>query len=181
LIAVKLRIDDITAEEREISFVEPEQDINRIIGAGPVQEYHVTKPVNVTLSFYRAGTELFLKGEVAAMTTAVCARCVEEFTAPIRRPFRCVLAPKVVGYDEQADLRADDLEFSIYEGDEIDLAPVIREQVLLALTARPICREDCRGLCPRCGTNLNEGGCGCQAKVNDSPLSVLHTLKVSRN
>ena len=90
---MKLRIDDITAEEREISFVEPEQDINRIIGAGPVQEYHVTKPVNVTLSFYRAGTELFLKGEVAAMTTAVQSGRISQ--ERLRQSLRRIIALKV--------------------------------------------------------------------------------------
>jgi uncharacterized protein len=180
-IAVKLRVDDITAEAREHSFAEPEQEINRALDQGAVREYRIGAPIQVSISCYRAGTELFLSGQVEAIATASCARCAEEFSAATQRPFRYVLAPKSLGYnDEQADLRADDLEFSLYEGDEVDLAPLIREQVLLALAARPLCREDCRGLCPRCGANLNEGECGCRTEAGDSRLSVLRTIKAGR-
>jgi uncharacterized protein len=179
--AVKLRVDDITSEAREISFAEPEQEINRTLGHGPVREYQLAAPVQVALSYYRAGTDLFVAGEVAARTTASCARCAEEFPAIRRRPFRYVLAPQVIGYDNEPDLRADDLEFTLYEGDEIDLTPLVREQVLLALTDRPLCREDCRGLCARCGENLNVHECGCQLERFDPRLAVLRSLKVGRS
>jgi len=180
--AVKLRVDDITAEAREISFAEPEQEINRTLSQGPVCEYHLAAPIQVALSYYRAGTELFITGELEADTIATCARCAEEFPVVRRRPFRYVLAPKAVGYDnDDADLRADDLEFSLYEGDEIDLMPLIREQVLLALTDRPVCREDCRGLCARCGENMNQRECGCQIERFDPRLAVLRSLKAGRS
>jgi uncharacterized protein len=51
---------------------------------------------------------------------------------------------------------------------------------LLALTERPLCRDECRGLCPRCGTNLNERDCGCTTEANDPRLAVLRNLKVAR-
>ena len=179
---MKLRVDDITAEERELSFAEPEQEINRILNQGAVREYRIAAPIRVSISYYRAGTELFLSGEVDALAIASCARCAEEFSAANRRSFRYVLAPKALGYggDAQSDLRADDLEFSLYEGDEVDLTPLVREQVLLALAERPLCRDDCRGLCPRCGANLNEGACGCRTETDDPRLSVLRTIKVGR-
>jgi uncharacterized protein len=176
---VKLRIDDITAEAREIFFAEPEHEINRALSQGAVREYHLVSSVQVALSYYRAGSELFLSGRADDVVKASCARCVEEFTQTSSRAFRYVLAPKSMGYDE-TDPRAEDLEFSLYDGDEVDLAPLIREQVLLALTARPLCREDCRGLCPRCGANLNEGECGCRAETGDPRLAVLRTIKVGR-
>jgi uncharacterized protein len=179
--AVKLRVDDITAEAREISFAEPEQEINRIVSQGPVREYQVAAPVDVALSYYRAGTDLFISGEVAVQTTASCARCTEDFPATRRRPFRYVLAPKVIGYDNDSDLRADDIEFTLYEGDEVDLTPLIREQLLLALADRPLCREDCRGLCARCGENLNQRECGCQSDRFDPRMAVLRSLKAGRS
>lgn len=180
-IAVKLRVDDITAEARELSFAEPEHEINRALDLGAAREYHLDAPVQVTISYYRAGTELFLSGSIDTVATAACARCAEEFSAANRRPFRYVLAPKSLGYgDDEANLNADDLEFSLYDGDEVDLTPLIREQVLLALAARPLCREDCRGLCPRCGANLNEGDCGCPAETSDPRLAVMRKIKVGR-
>jgi uncharacterized protein len=178
--AMKLRVDDITAESRELAFAEPENEINRTLASGPTVEYSLTAPVVVELSFYRAGTEVFLSGAVEAAVNANCARCVEEFATSRGRPFRYVLAPKAIGYDGDNDLRGEDLEFSLYEGDHVDLTPLVREQVLLALAERPLCREDCLGLCPRCGANRNEGDCACLPEGADPRLAVLRTLKVGR-
>jgi uncharacterized protein len=177
---VKLRLDDITAEAKEISFAEPESEINRILGQGPVREYHVEGPIAVSVSYYRAGTDLFFAGEIGARTGAACARCAEEFDASATSPFRFVLAPKAVGPANEHNLKVDDLEFSLYDGDEIDLSPLIREQLILSLPTRPLCREDCRGLCPQCGINLNRETCGCREVRLDSRLAALRALKVSR-
>jgi uncharacterized protein len=178
--SVKLRIDDITAEEREVSFAAPEQEINRALARGALHEYFVKAPLLVSLSYYRAGTEIFVSGILEAATTATCSRCAEEFDLPSRRRFRYVLAPKAINEHNDFALRAEDLEFAFYQGDEIDLTPLIREQVLLALAERPLCREECRGLCPQCGANLNEGGCACIIGGLDPRLAVLRNLKVDR-
>lgn len=178
---MKLRVDDITAESRNLSVAEPEQEINRALAKGPISEYQLIRPAQVELAYYRAGTELFVQGAVEAATRASCARCAEDFTTTARRAFRYVLAPRSLGDPEsEASLRQEDLEFTLYDGDEIDLSPLIREQVLLALAERPLCREDCAGLCARCGADLNLGRCACRVESDDPRLAVLRTLKVSR-
>lgn len=177
---MKLRVDDITAEARDLSFVEPEQEINRTVDRGPMREYRLREPIGVKVSYYRAGTEVFLTGEVSASAAASCARCAEEFVAASRRQFRYVMTPKAAGYDKETDLCADDLKFSLYEGEGIDLTPLVREQVLLALADRPLCREECKGLCPHCGSNLNESDCGCTSAARDPRLAVLRTIKAGR-
>ena len=178
---MKLRVDDITAEAKELSFSEPEADINRILEKGPLTEFRIEEPIGVNVSYYRAGTELFFEGGLHATTTAICARCAEEFAAPSDRDFRFVLAPKSIGFDDDKDLRDEDLEFSLYDGDQIDLSPLIREQFLLSLPTRPLCREDCRGLCPKCGINLNDGKCSCSEETADPRLAPLRNLKVGRS
>ena len=178
--AVKLRIQDIMAEAREISFLEPEAEINRLLGLGATREYRLEGPVGVVLEHYRAGTELFLAGEITAASVAQCARCAEEFVGPNHRSFRYVLAPRSIGYDKKADLSAEDLEFSLYDGEDVDLTPLILEQTLLALPTRPLCREDCRGLCPQCGVNRNDHQCACASPASDPRLAVLSSLKLRR-
>jgi uncharacterized protein len=176
---MKLRIDDISAESRSVAFAEPEPDLNQALNKGS-HEYRLQVPIGVNLSYYRAGTEVFIEGTVEATARANCARCAEQFDASARRSFRYVLAPKsMVGGND--DARSEDLEFSLYEGDFIDLSPLVREQVLLALGERPLCREDCKGLCATCGANLNETACGCQKEYSDPRLAVLRNLKVGRN
>jgi uncharacterized protein len=181
---VKLRLEDITGEAKETSFAEPEAEINRLLSEGPVREFRLAGPVAVTISYYRAGTQLFFSGQLAARTAAACARCAEEFDDARGRPFRFVLAPRVIGYESEHSLRDEDLEFSLYDGEQIDLSPLIREQVLLALPTRALCQEDCRGLCPRCGANLNRGDCGCRiepVETADSRFAALHSLKLPRS
>jgi uncharacterized protein len=181
---MKLRVDEISAEAREIAFFEQEDEINRVLGAGPIRDYTVQGPISVTVSHYRAGTEVFLEGDLSARTAAVCARCAEEFVASSTRSFRYVLAPKVLDDSTGGDQRDEDVEYSHYAGDEIDLSPSIREQLLLALPTIPLCAEDCRGLCPRCGANLNLGACGCVIVQPDAGLhlglAALHSLKIRR-
>lgn len=177
---MKIRIEDITADAKELAFAEPQQEINRVLGQGPIREYHLEGPVRVSVSYYRAGMELFFAGDLKTSTRAVCARCAEEFDVSADRPFRYVLSPKSIGYDGD-DPRAEDLEFSMYDGDEVDLSPLIREQVLLALPTRPLCRDDCRGLCPHCGVNLNRATCDCRVETLDPRLEALRSLKLPRN
>lgn len=177
---MRLRVDDITAEARELAFSEPESEINRMLGVGAIRDYGLDEPVKVKLTYYRAGIELFLQGEISATAHGSCARCAEEFHAPRMRPFRYVLAPRSIGDDAAAAMRTEDLEFTLYDGDEVDLSPLVREQTLLAYSTLPVCREDCRGLCPRCGVNLNETICGCRTEIADPRLAVLRSLKVRR-
>lgn len=178
---MRLRIDEITAEAREVSFFQSEEEVNRRLAQGPVHEFRVGGPIAVDLSYYRAGMELFFEGRLSAPMVASCARCVEEFSAPHARPFRFVLAPRAAADDGEGRLRTEDLEFSLYDGDEVDLAPLVVEQVILALPSRALCSEDCQGLCPRCGTNLNLHGCACEQPSLDPRLAVLRSFKVERS
>ncbi len=178
---MKLRLEDITAEAKDLSFAEPETEINRVLGQGAVRDFQIDGPIAVSVSYYRAGTDLFFSGRLEAQLSAACARCAEEVHATTYSPFRFVLAPRSVGPPSERNLRVDDLEFSLYDGDEIDLSPLVREQLMLALPTRPLCREDCRGLCPHCGTNLNRTACGCHEDKLDPRLAPLRALKISRS
>jgi len=178
---VILRIDEITAEAREVSFLQSGEDVNRRLAQGPVHEFRVGGPIAVDLSYYRAGMELFFEGRLSAPMIASCARCAEEFSASYVRQFRFVLAPRAAADEDDGEVRTEDLEFSLYDGDQIDLAPLIAEQLILALPSRALCREDCQGLCPSCGTNLNLHRCGCEQQAGDPRLAVLRALKVERS
>lgn len=178
---MKLRIEDITGDAKSISFAEPQAEINHLLAEGPVHEFSIPAPVAVDVSYYRAGTELFFEGRLDAHVIATCARCAEQFDASTARPFRFVLAPRSIGYEKDSGLRDEDLEFSLYEGEEVDLSPLVREQVMLSLPTRALCRDDCRGLCTHCGANLNRGECGCRIETADPRLAPLRSLKLRRS
>ena len=71
----------------------------------------------------------------------------------------------------------DDVDFAPFEGDEIDLGELFREQILLAIPMTPLCREECKGLCPVCGADLNAGECSCERGEIDPRWSALADLK----
>src|SRR5919112_562701 len=78
---------------------------------------------------------------------------------------------------ENVELQAEDLILSAYEGDAVDLDEIVREQTLLALPSRHLCREDCKGLCQKCGANLNENQCSCEQGETDPRWAALADLK----
>jgi len=173
---VKLRLEDITAEAKEILFAEPENETNRILGKGAVHEYQVKSPIDVRVSYYRAGMDVFVQGRIAATVGAACARCAEDFGSSYDRAFRYVLSPKAAGYAADSELAPDDVDLTVYEGEEIDLSPLVREQLMLSLPTRPLCRDDCRGLCSHCGVNLNRASCQCSEQKFDPRFAVLRGL-----
>jgi uncharacterized protein len=71
----------------------------------------------------------------------------------------------------------EDVSLSFYQGDEVDLAPLLREAMILSLPTVPLCSDECRGLCPHCGANRNVGRCGCHDDWVDPRLAVLRSLK----
>ncbi len=178
---MKLHVEDISAQVKTLDFAEPHDEVNRLLEQGPIHEYRVKRPFAVHLAYYRSGMELFFSGSLSAEVIATCARCAEDFSVATRRDFRFVLTPKSMGDLGGKDLNAEDLEFSLYEGEEVDVSPLVREQLLLALPTRPLCQEGCRGLCSQCGVNLNLTSCSCSKRMLDPRLEALRTLKLSRH
>jgi len=99
----------------------------------------------------------FWRAEVHAVAVAECRRCLAPLRVPIRQAVEALFT---------ADPDVED-DPSVYPIDpratEVDVRPAVREELILAAPEYPLCREDCRGLCPRCGADLNAGPCGCRA------------------
>jgi uncharacterized protein len=107
-----------------------------------------------------------------------CARCLEPVRHPLGGEFDLLFRP--LGADAgPADraLGAPDTEIGYYQEDGLVLEDVLREQVLLTLPARSLCRADCKGLCPRCGRNLNTESCTCDMAPADPRWSALSDLR----
>ncbi len=173
---MKIALDDIKATPKELAYTEGVDELNARLERG-VHDYRVPRGLDVRVEYYRAGLDVFFHGSLHGEVVGTCARCLEEYAFGLDHPFVFVLEPRAAAPSESARLSAEDLALSYYEGDEIDLTPLVHEQIILALPTRPLCGESCRGLCPRCGANLNAGACGCPAAPPDLRLAVLHTLR----
>jgi len=133
-------------------------------------------PVRVTGRAGPEGAGLRVKGTVETRLRLTCSRCLEVFTLPVRCPFDVTYSPIVPDGDE-VELGARDLTVGHLEGDTVDLAEMVHEQVLLGLPMAPVCAPECKGLCPRCGANLNGGPCGCEARAADPRFDALRKLR----
>jgi uncharacterized protein len=126
----------------------------------------------------KSGNTVYIRGELAAQISQACGRCLEPATIPIGGDFDYTLVPEKSEVAEDIELTAQELETSYYRGDFIDLAPLICEQIVLQIPMKILCSEDCKGLCPRCGVNLNNGSCNCHSDVVDDRLAVLKKFRV---
>lgn len=131
----------------------------------------------------RTGQNVTFTSRVTASITPTCSRCGVEFPIKLDFPLLRNLAPYFpnpegnLNQEEEIELSAEDLEFSFYHGEEIDLADIIAEEIELALPMRFLCSESCKGLCPSCGVNLNLQTCQCPPIETFSPFSVLKEMK----
>jgi len=126
----------------------------------------------------RAIEDIRLVGEFSTSLELSCARCLEPVTQDVERTFDLLYRPQ--GADagiEEAPVAEAEAEISYYTGDGLLLEDVLREQMLLAVPLKVICREECRGLCPHCGKNLNHEQCSCAGSASDPRWSPLKDLK----
>jgi uncharacterized protein len=120
-----------------------------------------TGPIRGAFDVEKTGENVSVRGFVAAMARLECVRCLTAFDRPVQAPLE-VFAERAGGGrpgEEQALERDECMKF--HDGRQLDLRNEARETLLLELPMVPHCREDCRGLCPRCGADLNAGPCGC--------------------
>ncbi len=152
-----IRVPDLKEEVRQLEFVEPAAVLNdRIDAAARPEEQHFSGDLHVTGEIYRSERDVHFSGRIEGAVEATCVRCLDGFERPLEREFRFVILPRAAADDE-----ADDEGVDHYSGDELDLGPLVTEQALLALDPLPVCSEDCRGLCPKCGAKVGSDECRC--------------------
>jgi uncharacterized protein len=149
--------------------------------SGEGDAYRIVAPVDLDFEIHKDKDRFRLGGQVRTELELSCSRCLEPFVMPVDAPFdiRYLPASEAGGDDERA-VTEEDLETSVYRDDQIDLNELLREQFYLALPMKPLCRDDCRGLCAQCGTNLNTGTCDCAPVWEDPRLAPLKDIKRHR-
>jgi uncharacterized metal-binding protein YceD (DUF177 family) len=135
------------------------------------------------LDLYADGTHAFASGTFTGHLVVACSRCVGEVRLPIEEKLRVTFMPpgEMPAEDDEPseegpEVREEDLDVFPFDGEKLDLEPLFREQFILAIPFAPLCREDCKGLCPQCGTDLNTGTCACEKPI-DPRLAALKGLK----
>jgi len=140
--------------------------------------YRVVAPVHVVLEIHKDKDRFRLVGAVRTELELTCGRCLESFPLPLDGAFDLRYIPaSELSSEEEREVAEEDLDTGFYRDDRINLNELLREQFYLALPMKPLCRVECKGLCPQCGANRNAEGCQCTFEWADPRLAPLKGLK----
>ena len=128
-----------------------------------------TEPITVTGNVKNMAGYMVLSADVKLTYHTMCARCAEPVDSTLEISFEKDIA-------SSGDVSDDNDDYIIIEDKKVDLLPTVEEEIMLEMPSRTLCKEDCLGLCQKCGKNLNEGDCSCEKKEVDPRLAILKTL-----
>jgi len=166
--ALKIPLEEIPPEGLHLEFEEGGELLKDC--------FPLKRPLSARVFLKKRGIDVKAKGHVETTVILTCDRCLEEFGFEVKEDFEVEFRPQAsMPLREETRLTREDLDVIFYEGDTIPVDELVREQVILAVPHKKLCREDCQGLCPRCGKNLNEGPCGCEIR-KETPFAILKEL-----
>lgn len=135
----------------------------------------LTDPVSVDFVLTHKGQDLHVDGNLETSIRFRCSRCAKEFLKPLSTHFDLTYLPQPAWSDENAEveLKYEEMDIAYYDGVALDVNLMVLEQIELAMPMQFVCTESCKGLCYKCGADLNEGACSCKNDSTDSRMSVL--------
>jgi len=163
---MKIRIPDIPDEGLTLD-IEESIDTNSVLS-----------PVSARLRIEKAGAEIMVRGDLRAEIKLICSRCLKEYNGKLTVPVDVVYHPVEELKDEAHlnEVKSEELDLDFYSGEEIDLLALVKEQVELNIPMKPLCDDACKGICPKCGTDLNIRSCTCSVKDIDPRFESLKKL-----
>jgi uncharacterized protein len=170
-----MRIELANLEDGKGSFANSYQpaDLNPID-----EQVSLRSPADITGKLRLSGKELFVTGHVEAGTQVECDRCLKPVEVDVNSDFSLeYITGQEYESSQTAELGEEALAISVFDGQSIDVDEIVREQLLLAIPSRRLCREDCKGICPDCGIDLNSGSCDCHSDKVDPRWAALKNLR----
>ncbi|HSA59363.1 MAG TPA: DUF177 domain-containing protein [bacterium] len=180
---MKIKVPDIPEDGMELNASSSQaQDrwFEEVVEKAFEEDFPKGNSARLNLHLLRTSDNVQVSGTAEIDLKPACDRCLEVFEKHTTVPLHVNLAPRNQMHFEEGEseegLDEDDVAFSFYKGEEIDLSEILREMFVLDIPLRYLCSETCKGLCPRCGKNLNLGPCGCSAQAGDSRFAALKQL-----
>jgi uncharacterized protein len=185
---LKVLVDRLSATPLAESFtVTPEWVAQHLTAERGAAGIELAGEARLALRAHKLGSDVYLEGDLSGALELACSRCLTRYRGPIRERFRLVLEPAgdrvpadpegAAALAEEGLYLADELESGWYRGPEFQLDRFVGEILSLSVPLQPLCREDCRGLCPRCGADWNAESCSCAEVRPASPFAVLAKLR----
>ena len=159
--------DVLTSEGMELAREVP---LELICYENGTESFDIVSKSPVSLTVSNAGADkAVLRGKLELSLRGACSRCLAEVPVALKLAFeRTILSPEVQG--EEAD------DFAFMDGFSLDVDALVHDEILINWPAKILCKDDCKGLCPVCGQNLNERDCGCDTFVPDPRMAVIQDI-----
>jgi uncharacterized protein len=184
---VKLHVDRLSDSPTPFRFELTPAWWREVSGGRENDAEGVAEGFEAELHAHKMGADVYLAGELRGALALECGRCLARYRQPVREAFRLVLEPagdRIPADPEGAAALArdglylsDELEAGWFRGSELDLGGFFQEGIALLFPVQPLCREGCRGLCPRCGVDRNSESCSCPEASPSSPFAALRGLR----
>jgi uncharacterized protein len=187
-----IHIDEIEESGQTWEADLPRELIDEALRGDPPTEFHAAGAAHVRARLTKMGREVLFQSRFTVPLEGQCKRCLKKvrLDEPIDVTLTFVprdaqelprAAQKDTGEAESAaSFDPDTVDEEPYTGKTIDLAPALREQILLAVPPSPLCDEACKGLCPQCGKDLNQGDCGCERRSIDPRWAALKDIQLQK-
>jgi DUF177 domain-containing protein len=174
-----LKLDEISEEGLDLKWQEERASLLAYLKDLSKIDFDFESPLQSEVKIKKAGRSVLITGKVQTTLRLQCVRCLKEFSYPLSSMFELTLHPlKEAPSEEEIELGSEEMESNFFKGEEIQLSEVACEQIFLEIPYQPICRENCKGLCPICGKDLNLSSCKCVKEEFSSGFSVLQKLKL---
>lgn len=169
---MRIELENLEGGKGDFAHVYQPDDLNPVDG-----RVSLTGPATVSGKVRLAGNEVFVNGHVETRAQVECDRCLQ----PVETPVNADFALEYISGSEYessgvAELTEAEMSVSVFDGEAIDVDEIVKEQILLAVPTRMLCREDCKGICPECGTDRNTGDCSCDTNDIDPRWAALKKL-----
>jgi uncharacterized protein len=178
-----LHVEQLKDKEFDHEFEENPQVFPIINEMEKKHECEFLKPLNIRLKAFRVRELFEVQGTFRTSVRLPCSRCLKDFDTPLASDFELTYTKEMPGLmdvfdEEEIEVRVEEIGMIYFKGEEINLQQGIQEQVVMAFPLQPLCDENCKGLCPKCGSDLNQGDCGCKQAPGSNKFAVLKNLQL---
>src|SRR5687768_6192322 len=169
---MRIELENLEGKKGDFAHVYQPEDLI------PLDErIRLTAPAAVNGKIRLAGNEVFVNGHIDTRAQVECDRCLQPVQLPVNADFALeYISGSEYESSEVVELTEEQMSVSVFDRQAIDVDEIVKEQVLLAVPTRMLCREDCKGICPECGTDRNTGECKCVTKEIDPRWAALKNL-----
>lgn len=178
MLELEYRIKDLELGDKDVTLALSSDQIADAVG--DLDADLSASAVEITAQLRLQGSVVQLDGSMRGQLVLPCQRCLEPAQVPVEMRLHTVYTPAPANESPASDEAIDDedVDYAHHDGETVDLWPLLREDLILAVPITVLCKEDCRGLCPSCGVDLNTTTCECQPAGSLSPFAGLRSIKL---